>query len=200
MLIVGLVGGSGSGKSMVGDIFHSAGYIVYDTDAVYHAMTSERSDCTAALADAFGDDILNEDGSLNRRILSDIVFAPGKAAEDARHLLNRIAHSHVRHAFELFLATQEEDAKIILDAPLLFEAGMDAICDVTLALTAPREARICRIMERDALTREAAERRIDSQMTDDALVLKCDLHIENDGLLSTLKNKTEKIIEIIHER
>ncbi len=199
MVVIGLVGGSGSGKGEVGRIFSRYGYLIYDTDAVYHDMTAVRSECTEAIASAFGPGVLSPDGALNRRALAEIVFAPGETAERQRQQLNQIAHEYVRRAFSAFTSSHQ-DARIVLDAPLLFEAAMDRLCDMTIAVTAPHEERIKRIMQRDHISREDAMRRIDSQISEDRLVELCDLHICNDGTICDLTDVTEKMIQIINER
>ncbi len=199
MWIIGLVGGSGSGKGVVGRIFEQCGYLIYDTDAVYHEMTSHKSDCTLALSQAFGDEILNEDGSLDRRALAARVFASGETAVQERVLLNQITHRYVKQAFDAFLLSHPHD-KIVLDAPLLFEAGMDMLCHFTLAVLAPIEARIERIMKRDNISRQSAVARINSQISDEELTVKCDFHIVNDGTLAQLYEKTNTILKLLNER
>ncbi len=199
MLVVGLVGGSGSGKGVVGGYFRERGYLIYDTDAVYHKMTAHRSACTEALADAFGSDILRADGSLDRTALAERVFAHSDAAVVARRRLNAIAHRYVKEAFVDFTA-ENPTAKILLDAPLLFEAQMDLLCDVTVAVTANRVVRIERIMSRDGISYKKAADRIDSQMSDSELIERCDFHIVNDTTTTELRQQTNTIINQIDER
>ncbi len=199
MFVIGLAGGSGSGKSIVSNVFREAGYFIYDTDKIYHEMTSVKSDCTLALADAFGDDILFPNGSLDRRRLADIVFNETCDASEARHMLNRIAHSHVSAAFRKYLDGQT-DGVVVLDAPLLFEAGMEKMCDITVAVIADRLTRIERIMMRDGITRSQAERRIAAQKTDDEFRILCDYCLVNNGTPDELISETNDLINIINKR
>ncbi len=199
MFVIGLTGGSGSGKGIVSSVFESAGYLIFDCDAVYHELTSEKTPCTLALADAFGERILTDNGALDRRAMAEIVFAQTEEARSARNTLNRIAHAHVRQAFSLFLSENPEDV-IVMDAPLLFEAGMENMCDITVAVIAPEKTRVKRIMMRDNISEAAALQRIESQLTDNEFAARCDMTIENNGTLRQLKATTRKLIKKINAR
>ena len=185
MKVIGLCGGSGSGKGAVSLIFSECGIPFIDTDRVYREMTSGDSECLRELRAAFGDGIVASDGSLDRRRLAELVFS-GDDANARRSLLNSIAHKHIldetRRRIKAFGART-----VVVDAPLLFESGFDKECDFIVAVIADREVRIERIMRRDGIDRSAATARIASQLSDGELIKRADAVIENNGELSALR-------------
>lgn len=195
MKIIGLCGGSGSGKGAVSKIFLTLGIPSIDTDAVYHDITSSNSACVDELASFFGNIIIDSNGGLDRRALSGIVF--GDNSQDKLERLNEIAHRHILDKTREIIKAYEANGvgAVIIDAPLLFESGFDRECDFTIVVVADRDIRIKRILERDAIDLESAKRRIDSQITDDELKSKCDYIIENNGDLSSLEKAVKNIYE-----
>ena len=193
MKVIGLCGGSGSGKGEVCRLFQDLSIPSIDTDALYHNMTAGKNALTNALAARFGDDILDANGALCRARLADKVFAPGAEGELAD--LNRISHFHILSGVRVWLAEQRKKGvcAAIVDAPLLFESGFDKECDALLCVTAPKELRIERIMQRDGISRASAERRIAAQHADAYLIKKCGYHINNAGDISDLRAQTEKV-------
>lgn len=158
--VVGLTGPTGSGKSTVAAAFRELGCAVIDAD-ILARKAAQRPDCIAALSSEFGADIVSADGSLDRRLLAKRAFSsPGRTER-----LNQITHpaikeETVRRIGEL----RGGGAKaVILDAPLLFESGADSLCNTTVAVTAPPEIRLKRIMKRDGITEEAAKERMNVQ-------------------------------------
>ncbi len=197
MFVLGVCGGSGSGKGETCRLFSEHGIPSVDTDALYHEMTAGKNTLTDALAARFGKEILDERGALIRSRLSEIVFRPG--AEDALADLNRISHYHILAKVRAWLSDMEKKgfSAALVDAPLLFESGFDQECDGILCVSAPKELRIERIMERDGITRERAERRIAAQVSDEYLLMRSGYHIYNDGDLASLQAQVEKIAKTI---
>ena len=201
MQIIGLCGGSGSGKGAVSEFLSLYGVKTIDTDAVYHDITSHRTECVDEVALAFGDEVINPDGSLNRKELAKIVFS-GEDAEKRRQLLNKISHKHVwDKTKELITDYENNGAKFVLiDAPLLFESGFNENCDYTVAVTADIDIRIERIIKRDGIDRNAAIMRIKSQLSDEYLIKHADYHLENSRSLDELKEQVKNLalkLEII---
>ena len=195
MKIIGLCGGSGSGKGTVAEKFSLFGIPSVDTDKVYHELTSKKSDCLEALVCEFGDSILSEDGSLNRRALSNLVFGDGVAA-DRRQKLNFITHKFVLERTRVILKDFEEmGAKAaIVDAPLLFESGFDKECDLIIAVVADINIRISRIMKRDGISEKSATLRVKTQLPDDYLSSRSDYVIKNNGSLDEVENAVVEIV------
>ncbi len=181
MIRIGLCGSSGSGKGYVCKKFKEHGAEYIDTDRVYRDIVASGSPCLRELCDCFGDGILSDDGSLNRKALSAIVFEGENASKNLKRL-NSISHKYIRIEVERILMENEARGvwATLIDAPVLFESGFDEMCSCTVCVTAPRELKLKRIMIRDGITREKAEARIDSQLSDGQLRDLCDYEIVND--------------------
>ena len=197
MKIIGLVGGSGAGKGAVTELFKKYNIASIDTDAVYHELISAPSECTEELKKAFGDKIIKSDGSVDRRALAETVFADG--AEKKREVLNFIAHRFVLDEVRRLIPVLEKMgyAAVLVDAPLLFESGFDKECDSILCVTARKDVRIERIIQRDGITREMALSRIAYQKTDDELISRSDFLVENNGDMDALKESVGRVVSSI---
>ena len=193
-VVIGLCGSSGAGKGYVSSVFSSFGALHIDTDAVYHALLEpvrgKPSQCVRAVAKEFGDSVL--DGArLDRKALGDIVFTDS----EKREALNGITHKFIkRETVKLIKSTSCPFA--VVDAPLLFESSFDKLCDFTVCVTADLETKIERIMKRDGISREAAQRRIASQKSDEELVSACDFAIDN----SRGRDVTDDVARILEEK
>ena len=200
MLVIGLCGGSGSGKGEVCRAFLEHSIPSIDTDAVYHRLTAEKNSLTDALAERFGADILDERGALLRPVLAKKVFAADGA--EALADLNRITHFHILNVARVWLEEQRKNGVFaaIVDAPLLFESGFDKECDITVCVTAPRQKRIERIVLRDGISCEAAQRRIASQKSDAYLIERCGYHIDNCGDVGALRARVKRIVDELREK
>ena len=195
MKIIGLCGGSGSGKGVVCSLFRKREIPTIDTDLVYRELASAPGPMLDALAEEFGSEIITADGGLNRRALADLVFGRPDTAQRLA-ILNKISHKYILdetrtrlHAFSLGGA-----ALAIVDAPVLFESGFNTECDAVICVIADKETRIKRIMERDALTRGGAEKRISSQMSDAELLSKCDYAIYNDSDIESVDTQVGDVL------
>ncbi len=195
MIVIGLCGGSGSGKSVVSDVAEKMNIPSIDTDFVYRELTCASSPCLDELAMEFGVQVIGTGGALDRGVLREIVFSDSKRL--AR--LNEITHKHIlartRDLLERYRC--EGRSAAIVDAPLLFESGFDRECDAIVAVVADRECRIDRIMARDGITREAAERRIATQICDDELIARSHYFIPNNGTVDELCRNTAFVLNKI---
>ena len=195
MVIIGLAGGSGSGKGYVSAKLFAEGIPSFDCDAVYHGMISHDSEVSRELISTFGSTVGNSDGGIDRAALRTVVFADG--AEALRLKLNEITHRHVKSACLGWLEEMRSQGcyAAIVDAPLLFESGFDAFCDLKVSVIASEEIRVNRIILRDALPKEAALRRIHAQMDEAQLRQRSDFVIVNNGDESAL---TEQICQLLN--
>ena len=196
MLVIGLCGGSGSGKSTVARLLESHNILHIDTDSVYRKLISTASECTAELANEFGDVIINSDGSVNRTVLAEIVFN-----DKTKHsVLNRIAHRHVLNVVREIISVSMGYIAVCVDAPLLFESGFDSECDILVAVVAPLHDRIDRITRRDKISDEAARKRISSQIQDDELIKRVDFVINNENDPTMLESKVDELVDLIKNK
>ena len=180
-MIIGITGGTGSGKTTLLDLIRNHGGLVLDCDAIYHKLLSTDTDLLNAIAQRFPGTV--EDGTLNRKKLGAIVFTD----EDALQDLNRITHGAVK--LEILRQLSQKPALAAIDAIGLFEGGLGELCDVTVAVTAPKEARIHRLIVRDGITEEYARKRIAAQHDDDWFRERCDHILVNDGKIDAFATK-----------
>ena len=197
MKIIGLCGGSGSGKGTVSKLFLKHGIPSIDTDAVYHSITSELTPCVSELAARFGEGIIKSDGSLDRRSLGRIVFSDesGLSGKD----LNRITHKYVLERVREIITEYGASgvSAVLVDAPMLFESGFDKECHKIICVLADKNIRIARILIRDGISYEDAERRIASQLSDTELASRCDFVIENNKDIDDLDRRVREIVNLI---
>lgn len=192
MKILGLTGGSGTGKSAACTAFARLGCGVIDADATYRTLCDTCKPMLKEIQNVFGD-VFYTDGKLDRKKLGAIVFADAQKLQQ----LNAITHPYIRQAArDAFAAYSKRGCLLcIYDAPVLFEGQMETLCDKTCAVLAARNTRIARIVARDAITEEYAALRIDAQKDDAFYRERCDYIVQNDADLDTLYTQVRKIYE-----
>ena len=183
---------------MVGRLMCAFGCRVIDTDGLYHDMISSSGPCSRALIERFGPEISTENGGICRPRLASIVFSDPAALDD----LNKIAHSFIREECQSIIERERTAGTevIIIDAPQLFEADMQDICEVTVAVISDREKRIRRICKRDAITRDKALARISAQHTDEFFSERCDYVIENNTDVARLLARVKILLDEIKDK
>ncbi len=199
LFIIGLTGGSGAGKSVAAAELRRHGIPVLDTDKVSRTVCEPGQPCLEALTVAFGAQILNPDGTLNRRGLAEDVFSEPDEKQRAEKLqkLNEITHHYILQACYIWMDTQcAAGNKIVcIDAPQLFESRFHLECSRIIAVVADREIRIRRIIARDFITREAAEKRISAQHDDAFFAENCDALVENNTTPDAVAPQIDAILE-----
>lgn len=170
-MIIGITGGTGCGKSTALRAVAELGGIVIDCDRVYHDLLKRDTALLSAIEARFPGAV--EEGSLNRKKLGATVFADGQALLD----LNAITHGAVKKEVQRLLAAKPRLAAI--DAIGLFEGGLAELCDVTVAITAPEESRVARLIARDGIPEEYAKARIAAQKSRQWYLERCDHVLEN---------------------
>ena len=172
-MILGITGGTGSGKTTLLNHIRDAGGVILDCDAIYHELLKTDHAMLAAIEARFPGTV--EAGQLDRKKLGSIVFSDENALLD----LNRITHAAVKA--EVLRRLEEKPRLAAIDAIGLFEGGLAELCDVSVAVTAPAELRIRRLMARDGISEEYARSRIDAQHDDDWFRSRCHRVLENSG-------------------
>lgn len=192
-LVIGLTGQTGAGKSTVCTLLTNRGLRVIDADLVARRVVESGEKCLLDLAIEFGIEILNADGTLNRRRLADIAFRD----KEKRMRLNQITHPYILAEIqaESEALLRAGATAVFLDAPTLFESGGDALCDKIVSIVAPVEDRIIRIMSRDGLTRNQALARVRAQHHDAFYTERSDFVIENGADLSALRVLVIEMLE-----
>ena len=191
MKIIGLTGPTGSGKSTVAKYFSDSGVSVIDCDLVAREVTEIGSELLPLLADAFGNEILANDGSLIRKELAKKAFSSKQETEKLNSIMLPFIADRIKGMLDVFVSDGVEC--VMLDAPTLFESGLDSICDSVLAVLCDRETRKKRIIERDSLTEEQALTRLSAGKPDSFYKEKTQHIVVNDGEMAKFMDDISKM-------
>jgi dephospho-CoA kinase len=194
MRLIGLCGRSGSGKGVFSSIAAKNGIFVIDCDAVYKELVSKPTALLLELGKEFGNEIINN-GALNRRILAPIVFND----KEKLSILNKISHKHIRAEIEKIITSLPEETVVLLDAPTLFESGIDEMCDLIIGIVASDEICVSRIVKRDNITEEEAKLRLANQYSLEFIIDNCDCIIYNDQTLCDFELSSLETVNNIKE-
>ncbi len=182
--IIGLTGGIATGKSTVSRFLSQLGAYVIDADEVAHQVTLPGSTGFLKLVEEFGDEIVTPEGALDRKKLGRIVFGDRKALAAVNAVVHPLVIGKIHNMLETLdrdLGARDHCVCVVLDVPLLFEAGMDKICDEVWVVAVDLEIQIKRLRERDGYSREEALSRIRSQMELEEKIARADVVIDNTG-------------------
>ena len=191
MIIVGLTGSIGTGKSTAAGLFKQLGAYIIDWDELARQVVRPHSKAWKEIVECFGNDFLNEDLTLNRQKLADIVFSNREKV--AR--LNQIVHPEVVKEDERIteeIKSLDPDALIIKDIPLLHEAALPISVDKTIVVSASEQTQLRRLAEK-GVSREAARNRMESQLPLEEKTRSADFVIDNDGSLDETRRQVEGI-------
>lgn len=194
MPTIGLAGAIGAGKSTVARILADLGCVVSDSDAAAKAAL-DRDDVKKQLVEAFGQDVIGADGRVDRRTLADLIFDD----EEARRRLEALTHPIVGDERRAERARAQGARAFVIDAPLLFEAGVDDECDVVIFVDAPRPARLSRVQQTRGWTEEEVERREQAQMPLESKRERADHVVVNDADEAALARRVERLLERIEQ-
>ncbi|MEW5812041.1 MAG: dephospho-CoA kinase [Actinomycetota bacterium] len=183
MLRIGLTGGIGAGKSTVSSTFDELGAVIVDSDAIAREVVEPGTPGLRSLVDAFGEDILQPDGTLNRPALAALAFRD----KENRKTLNGIVHPLIGQRREELIASAPADAVLVEDIPLLAESGTAPLFALVIVVHADTELRIKRLIEHRGFTEEDARARIAAQATDDQRRAVADVWLDNSGSADELK-------------
>lgn len=202
MRIIGLTGSIACGKSTVAAALREMGALIIDGDQLSRQVTVPGGCALPAIRQNFGDGVFHPDGTLDRRALGNVVFRD----EAARAKLNAIIHPLV---FDLtrqqLRQAQQTGAEVcVLDVPLLFETGMDSLCDRVWCVWLPRETQLHRLMTRDGFTRSEALARLRSQLSADEKAARSQIVIDTSGSMDYTKSKLPALfaqeLALAHEK
>lgn len=195
--IVGLTGQSGAGKTTISKCFEDKGFAVINCDLVARNVTNDGSDCNKALADIFPS-CFDENLTLNRTAMAKIVFADKNKLKLLNDTIFPFIIADINNEIKRLVSSGKK--YILLDAPTLFEAGADSICDVIISCVADKNLRAERIAKRDNISLELIERRFNSQRSENFFRNHSDYIIENNKDETYAIKQCEKIINEIKRR
>ena len=191
-LVVGLAGGIGAGKSTVARILAENGLAIIDSDRLNHEELG-RPEVVETLVRWFGSEVLGSEGSLRREAVSEIVF--NDAGQRAR--LEALLHPRIARRREELIAAAEADPEVravVLDSPLLFEAGLNRLCDVVIFVDAPADQRAARLAAGRGWSNQELYKREKSQQPLDSKRARADYTIDNNSGLDHLRSKVERLL------
>ena len=186
-MIIGITGGTGCGKTTLLNVIAEKGGLILDCDAIYHQLLASDKALLLAIEDRFPGTV--ENGQLQRKKLGSIVFSDKNALLD----LNKITHSAIRA--EVLRRLEEKPELAAIDAIALFEGDLAELCDVTVAVTAPEDVRVQRLMKRDNISEDYARSRIAAQHTENWFRQRCDWILENNGTQVQFQEKCLAFLE-----
>lgn len=190
MLLVGLTGGIGSGKSTVARMLAERGAVVLDADAYARDALAAGTLGLRAVAERFGEEVLDPDGELDRGALAAVVFADAEARRD----LEAIVHPEVRRRLEQAIeAHAGTDGIVIIDSPLLVEAGQGGSVQLLVVVTAPEQAQLERLAAGRGMSEDDVRARIASQMPVEEKAAIADVVLDNGGDLLELERQVERL-------
>lgn len=198
MKIIGLTGGIGTGKSTVSAYLAQKGCKIIDADLISHQMTEAGSPCLAEIKDAFGEDVFLRDGNLDRKKVGRLVFADATKKETLEQIITRRVIEKTLRILQDCRAQQED--LVVLDAPLLFECGMQRYTDETWLVVCRTETRLRRIAARDGLAEEDIQKRIANQMSTEQKEKLADYIIDNSRDLAWLYAQIDTLLAKSEQR
>ena len=195
MIVIGVTGPTGAGKTTVLGVLKELGGAVADCDAVYHDLLRTSRPMRDELRARFGAEIFDENRGLRRKELGAIVFRDQTALAD----LNAITHRHVVAELERQIAQAEAEGRpaAALDAIALLESGAGRLCGVTVAVTAPEDVRVRRIMAREGISEEYARARVAAQKPSVWFEERCTYTLCNDGTRDEFEAKARSLLQFI---
>lgn len=189
MYKVGITGGIGSGKSLVADMLLKRGVALYSSDSRAKELMASDPELRQQLVERFGSEVFCAEG-LNRAYLAERVFA----SDEELKALNAIVHPRVMADFEQWAVKQSGDY-VVLESAILYESGFDGAVDIVVAIMAPEELRIERVIKRDGVTKEQVEERMRHQLSDEERCNRAKYAIVNIEL-----DELEEDVEQLHRR
>jgi len=197
VLLVGLTGGIGSGKSTIARLLEKRGAVVFDADVLAREVVEPGTPGHAAVIERFGANVLAPGGELDREALASIVFADPAARRD----LEAIVHPEVRRRFaEGTEEYQDTERVVVFSAPLLVETGMHSAFDLLVVVSASTATQIDRLMRDRGMSEDTVRSRIAAQATPEARAEVADVLIDNEGSPEELEHQVERLWSELSER
>ena len=198
MKIIGLTGGIGTGKSTVSDYLREKGCHVIDADELSRKMTEKGAPALKKSAEEFGEKYISEDGNLERKALGDLVFSDASSLSRLQSIITERVIQEIDSEIQALRKEGGTDI-VVIDAPLLFECGMESVADENWLVTADMHARIERIKRRDGLSQKQIENRINNQMTEEKKRGMSQYILDNSGTVESLYRQIDRRLERVRD-
>jgi dephospho-CoA kinase len=197
VMVVGLTGQTGAGKTTVCRIFQENGFTVINADLIARQVLEHDSPCLRELVDCFGTTILTEDNNLDRHKFADIVFSDKNKLE----LLNSICYPYITSEILNLIRFNSDNGHklILLDAPTLFESRADDFCEIIISVISKEDIRLKRIVKRDGISKESALKRMASQLSEQFFVDRSDFIIKNNKTITNLNEVAKEVSDKIKD-
>jgi dephospho-CoA kinase len=192
-MIVGLTGGIATGKSEAARYFEILGMYVIDADAVSRELVAKGAPLLDELVKTFGNDILCFDGTLNRKKLADMLFS----SREIKLKIEKILHAHIIFRINAVILQNVSKYDILIDAPLLFEVGLNEVCDKVVVVHVPYEVQVVRLALRDKVDYCQVKKRIDSQMPIIRKIEAADFSIDNTSSKKDLERNVKYLYKLL---
>jgi len=190
MKIIGVTGSSGAGKTEACKIIEKiCDAEIIDADKVAKNLSKKGTMYLNSIVDSFGEDIIYKNGALNRRKLANIIYEDDKKREQ----LNKCTFDYIVQDIQKKINNMNHKEIILIDAPLLFESGLDSICDFVISIISERDEQIRRICLRDGINEEDAVKRLNAQSTNEFFLENGDVIIYNNKTLENLEDEIKKV-------
>jgi dephospho-CoA kinase len=190
---IGLTGGIACGKSTVSGMLVLRGAMLVDADRIAREVVEPGSPVLHHVVERFGVEVLLPDGSLNRKKLGETVFGNPQALQDLQNLLHPSIRALMRERMEQY-EHLHPDKLVVVDVPLLYESGLEAMYEAVMVVYVPRHVQLERLLARDGLTLEAAEQRLQAQMDIEQKKARADIVIDNQGDLAQTKGQVDTFL------
>lgn len=187
-MVIGITGSSGAGKSTICEILEIKYNVkVLNADKIARRLSKKGTNYTNDIVEKFGNDILDEDGELKRGRLAEIIYNDAEKRKE----LNNCTFKYIREEIEKEI--KDHDTIYIIDAPLLFECELDKICDKIIGVISRKELQLDRIVARDNIDYESAEKRLQAQEENEFYIQRCDRIIENNNDFAHIAQEVEEL-------
>lgn len=191
-MIIGITGSSGAGKSTICEALKKNYKAkIINADKIAKKLSKKGTSYIIDIIKKFGKDIVDEEGELKRKKLAEIIYSDHKKREE----LNSCTFKYIKKEIEKEIKKIDEDTIAVIDAPLLFESELNKICDKVIGVISKKEVQIERIVARDNMDYEQAEKRLAAQQTNEFYIKNCDDIIENNNNLVNVEKVIQDILE-----
>lgn len=189
-MVIGITGSSGAGKSTICEILENEYKVkIINADKIAKKLSKKGSNYIIDIISKFGADIVDEEGELKRKKLAEIIYSD----PEKREALNECTFKYIKKEIENQIKKAESGVAVIIDAPLLFECELDKICDKVIGIISKKELQIERIVARDNIDYDQAEKRLNAQKDNEFYINKCDVIIENNNDLEWIEEEIKKV-------